>query len=304
MLTIVAKELDDENLPADILSFYRSFPAHQEDHFSSGNCSSCQFIQANVNLYMKPIVTLSFVALVVFGSLSFSFCRHNPERKNHTPGFAVVELFTSEGCSSCPPADEVMIRLAKEFPADVYFLGYHVDYWDYIGWKDVYSKAEHTEKQRKYSDVFGLNSIYTPQAVINGRKELVGSKENQLRAIIQQELKDSAISSVQIEAKKAGENKLVVSYKITRAEKSDVTIALVQLKAVSNVKRGENRGHKLEHINVVRDMRTISVNKDANGTVGIMLPAGLTSKDVKLIVFVQDKNSLRITAAAETMIKE
>src|SRR5258706_12849303 len=133
---------------------------------------------------------------IALAGLSFSFCNSKATKKITHPaggnGFAVVELFTSEGCSSCPPADEAMIRLAKEFPEHVYFLGYHVDYWDQLGWKDEFSNADYTERQQHYSTVFGENSIYTPQAIVNGEKELVGSREGELRNIIQQDLKNTA----------------------------------------------------------------------------------------------------------------
>src|SRR5947209_3544323 len=89
------------------------------------------------------------------------------------PGFAVVELFTSEGCSSCPAADETLAKVAREYPENVYVLGFHVDYWDRLGWKDVYSSADYTNRQREYAQQFNLNSIYTPEVVVNGRVEFV-----------------------------------------------------------------------------------------------------------------------------------
>src|SRR6476620_2894673 len=103
---------------------------------------------------MKKINTLSFLSIAVLATLCFSFCggkaAKNEDSSTNDNGFAVVELFTSEGCSSCPPADDAMIKLAKEFPEHVYFLGYHVDYWDYIGWKDQFSSADSTTRQNKY----------------------------------------------------------------------------------------------------------------------------------------------------------
>jgi hypothetical protein len=252
---------------------------------------------------MKPIITSSFVAIIVLTSLSFSFHTDNVKMKEVSEkGFAVVELFTSEGCSSCPPADEAMARLAKEFPDNVYFLGYHVDYWNYIGWKDEFSKPGFTERQRKYSDVFGLNSIYTPQAVVNGKKEFVGSKENLLRSVIQNELKDSAGSAIVIETKKTGEKNISVSCRINTDGKSLLNIALVQLQAVTHVKRGENSGRKLGHINIVRELKTVAVNNGTTITLDLPVPPGLTTKDVKLVAFMQDKQSMRITGAAETII--
>jgi hypothetical protein len=221
-------------------------------------------------------------------------------------GFAVVELFTSEGCSSCPPADEAMIRLAKEFPDHVYFLGYHVDYWDYLGWKDEFSNAEYTERQQHYSTIFGTDNIYTPQAIVNGEKELVGSRESQLKSLIQQALKDTvsaAPAAIGLTAKKTDENNISVSYKISGTSKTSLHIALVQLMASSNVKRGENSGHLLNHINVVRAFKTILIDKNADSSIILPVPNGLSAKDCKVIAFIQDDRYLKISGATETNIE-
>ena len=114
---------------------------------------------------MRPICTIPFVGIMILAGLSFSINGSMPEKKETKAdhGFAVVELFTSEGCSSCPAADEAIIHLAKEYPRNIFILGFHVDYWNYIGWKDEYSRATYTERQKLYADKFNLNSIYTPQ---------------------------------------------------------------------------------------------------------------------------------------------
>src|SRR5258706_5818556 len=154
------------------------------------------------------MIYLSFTGILLLSVLSLSFCSSRTSAKETKSvsdnGLAVVELFTSEGCSSCTPADEAMIKLAKEFPEHVYFLAYHVDYWDYIGWKDQFSNADYTKRQDKYAEVFKLNSIYTPQVVINGEKELVGSRESQIRTDIQQELKKEGASVIGLVVKKTG----------------------------------------------------------------------------------------------------
>jgi hypothetical protein len=248
---------------------------------------------------MRLINIFSFTGIVIFAVLSFAFCGSKTTKKETmaSNGFAVIELFTSEGCSSCPAADETIIKLAKEFPEHVYFLGYHVDYWNYIGWKDEFSNADYTKKQNRYAEVLGLSSIYTPQVVVNGEKEFVGSKESQLKTTIQEALKGPASSAIELNAKKNGEDNITVSYKVTNAGKTLLNIALVQLKATTNVKRGENSGHQLNHINVVRELRTIAIDKDANASVDFKIPSGLTSMDVRLIAFIQDRNSLKITGA-------
>jgi hypothetical protein len=254
---------------------------------------------------MRPICTISFAAFVAVAALSFTVTGNDnmdvaPVDTNK--GFAVVELFTSEGCSSCPPADDAAIKLAAEFPDRVYFLGFHVDYWDYIGWKDEYAKASYTERQRQYGEVFHLNSIYTPQAIVNGKKELVGSKENQLRAIIKEQLNESSSAAIELTAK-AWEKNITASYTAGNVGKSVLHIALVQLKAVTNVKRGENSGHKLNHINIVRDFKTIELNKELKGSAEFSIPKGLSAKDVKLIAYIQDKDSQKIIAASASIIQ-
>jgi hypothetical protein len=254
---------------------------------------------------MKTKYYFSFIGVIAIAVLSFSFCNSKAMKKETKPasGFAVVELFTSEGCSSCPPADEVVIKLAKVFPKNVYFLGYHVDYWNYIGWKDEFSNADFTKRQNRYAEVLGLSSIYTPQVVVNGQKEFVGSRESQLRTTIEEEMKGPVSSVIELTAKTAGAGNITASYKITNSGKLLLNIALVQLKATSNVKRGENSGHQLNHINVVRDLKTISIDKDANASVDFKIPTGISSKDVKIIAFIQDNNSLKITGATEATIQ-
>jgi hypothetical protein len=253
------------------------------------------------------IIYLSFSGIILLSVLSFSFCSSKASDKEvksvNDKGFAVVELFTSEGCSSCPPADEAIIKLSKEFPEHVYFLGYHVDYWDYIGWKDEFDNPDYTKRQNKYAEIFKLSSIYTPQAIVNGEKELVGSRESQLRSIIQEQLKTESSSTIELTAKRNDSGNVSVSYKVKSGEKAVLNIALVQLMATSNVKRGENNGRKLNHINIVRNLQTISINKEADSKAGFKIPAGLTSKDLKVIAFVQNEKNMKIAGATEASIQ-
>ena len=214
----------------------------------------------------------------------------------------MVELFTSEGCSSCPPADELAIKLSKEYPGNVYFLSYHVDYWNYLGWKDKFSNAAFTRRQGHYAEIFNLNSIYTPQAVINGKKEFVGSDQNRLRKTIMDELKDKSSADLSIEARVAGAN-ISVSYKTQTSDKNLLNIAIVQLNAETAVKRGENSGRHLKHINIVRDFQTNSLIQTAEGNLEFKIPTDLLPNEMKVIAFVQDKTSLKILGAVESLIK-
>lgn len=251
---------------------------------------------------MKPITTIPVAAALVITGLSFSFSGDITSSKNITSskGIAVVELFTSEGCSSCPPADEAAIRISRDYPDNVYFLGFHVDYWDGLGWKDEFSKQSFTDRQQKYAGIFNLNSIYTPQVIINGEKETVGSRETELRKIINGELKNEVADSIGLNMKVSGEN-IQIAYDVTARKL--LHLALVQLKATTNVKKGENSGHRLNHINIVRVFKTIDTGKARKGTIPFTIPEGLTTKDISIIAYLQDERTFQITGATQAFIQ-
>lgn len=235
---------------------------------------------------------VSFI-LVIIGCVSlYSFTRKKEQKTvAASNGFAVVELFTSEGCSSCPPADIAVADLQKEFPGNVFILSFHVDYWDYLGWKDEYSNAAYTKRQQDYGEYFSLSSIYTPQVVVNGEKELVGSNRNQLHTIVEKDLTDSPDAIIHLTAA-TNKMSVIVDYDYTSKEKSVINFALVQLQASSDVKRGENGGRKLQHVNVVRDFKTTEAS---SGKINLSIPAGLTPNDVKVIAYVQNVNNRKVT---------
>lgn len=248
-----------------------------------------------MKLRLYSLTALAGIAL--FGS---SFCKSKvaPQPAGTGHGFAVVELFTSEGCSSCPPADEAMIRLAREFPERVYFIGYHVDYWDYIGWKDIYASADFTERQQQYANAFGLKSIYTPQAIVNGETELVGSREGELKKLIQDELTSPATAALSLTTAQPDSAHISVVYKLSAPAKSVLHIVLVQKMAVSKVKRGENNGRELHHVNIARALKTVNVEGEAGSTISLAIPPGISRSDIKVIAFVQEKGNKKILAAA------
>lgn len=226
--------------------------------------------------------------------------KKNNITNNTNSGFAVIELFTSEGCSSCPPADEAVANLLKEYKSDVYVLGYHVDYWDNLGWKDAFSNAVYTKRQRDYARSFKLSSVYTPQVVINGEEQFVGSDENKLHASINKDLKQATNNDLNISAKASDNNKIDVSYQ-TNTTKNILNVALIQLSAETKVQRGENHGATLHHVNIVRNLQTVSL-KNNTGNILVDLPAGLSAKDCEVIAFTQNAN-MKITAAAKINIQ-
>ena len=244
-------------------------------------------------LFIIPILSLSSL-------ITTSFIRDAENKASQ--GFAVVELFTSEGCSSCPAADEAVIDIANRYKTNVFILGFHVDYWNYLGWKDAFSNAGYSERQKQYAAAFSLNSIYTPQIVVNGETEFVGSDKNKLQKNIEKELSNNTTSSIELSARETDDKKILVNVKTGNQPNGKINIALVQLKAQSNVAGGENAGRQLHHINIVRDFKTT----DATGkqaSVILNLPAGLLKKDCNVIAFIQDKNTLRTIDAASVTIQ-
>jgi len=223
---------------------------------------------------------------------------HVPASDGFTPakdGYALVELFTSEGCSSCPPADDLVASLPKTYPAGVYILSFHVDYWDRLGWKDPFSQAGFTQRQKQYGEVLMLNSIYTPQVIVNGRTQMVGSDKDRLRQAIDYQLAHT--TNPPIDATAHGTARTVtIDYALTGTGKSPATLqaALIQLQASTAVKNGENAGRQLHHANIVRDLKSSTKSK---GSLSLSLPTGLTAADCKVIVFLQDKETLKVEGA-------
>ncbi len=252
---------------------------------------------------MKKIF-LPGVALFVLITSAFT-CADSSIKKNITgninnDGFAVVELFTSEGCSSCPPADAVVANLLKEYKNDVYVLGYHVDYWDNLGWKDAFSNAVYTSRQRNYARSLKLSSVYTPQVVVNGEEQFVGSDETKLHASVNKDLKQTPVQNLSVTAKMDASNKVNVSYQ-TNTTGNNLNVALIQLNAETKVQRGENHGATLHHVNIVRNIQTISL-KNTTGNLLIDLPQSLSANDFEIIAFTQDAD-MKIKSAAKSNIQ-
>ncbi|MDE0723760.1 MAG: DUF1223 domain-containing protein [Alphaproteobacteria bacterium] len=182
--------------------------------------------------------------LAIFASLvsSTAVTEEAPSSK------VVVELYTSQGCSSCPPADKVLEELSHKYEKLVLPLSFHVDYWNYIGWEDPFSSKENTKRQRGYQKLSGRSSIYTPQTVINGKREMVGSHKNKVFTAVHTEAKmlderpdvtliqNAKDISVSIGAGKGSGDIIAVEY--TPHERTDVL-------------RGENRNRKLSNVNIV-----------------------------------------------------
>ena len=218
-------------------------------------------------------------------------------------GFALIELFTSEGCSSCPPADEALEEIQKKYnDKNVLVLSYHVDYWNKLGWKDIFSDASFTQRQEYYSNIFRLNNIYTPQAVINGKKEFIGSNKSKLTSSIEEQLNERSAVSIKLNAVQNTEGKIDVHYSAEGVEvkKEQAILVLIQKMATNEIKKGENKGKTLHHINIVRNIFYLPLKeKSTNFT----LPAGLQKEDVFVAGFIQDKRSGKIKAMESASVE-
>lgn len=226
----------------------------------------------------------------------------SPEKDRFEP-VAVVELFTSQGCSSCPPADKVLMDLtaqASKEKKNVFALSFHVDYWNYIGWKDPYSSAAFSDRQRAYAQAFGSTRIYTPQMIVNGKTEFVGSSEAKAHRVVLDALSRPASASVEIVADTNKENnELHIDYKVYgQSENTVLRIAIVEKHAETSVSRGENSGRMLSHANVVRAFRSIKVGAEGEGNVRLKKPGDLKSQNMEIIAYLQEVDSMEILAAA------
>jgi hypothetical protein len=211
---------------------------------------------------------------------------------------AVLELFTSQGCSSCPPADDLLGKYTVRVNENIFPLSFHVDYWNYLGWKDIYSMPAYSERQKKYASVLDLQSIYTPQLVINGNKECVGSNEATVANDVKEILKQPAAVRISGEAT-IRENSVAVACSVEGDFKNNVlNIALVEIKSSVPVKAGENNGATLNHYNVVRAWKVINTVSEKNNLV-VELPKDVSRANTKIILYTQNKETYKITGATQ-----
>jgi hypothetical protein len=223
----------------------------------------------------------------------------------------VVELFTSEGCSSCPPADALLSDLIRTQPVpNVTIIGFgeHVDYWDNLGWRDVFSSPAFTTRQSDYeSRVFRTGSIYTPQAVVDGRFQLVGSDRSALQRAIANAAR-GAKADVRVAASPTGASELAaqidvaIPSEMTTSHTLDVVVALVERNLATNVQRGENGGHLLKHGAVARTFTAAGAINPSSRTFStrltVPLEAGWKRPDLQIVAFVQDRTTKAIVGAA------
>lgn len=163
----------------------------------------------------------------------------------------VVELFTSQGCASCPPADALLMDLAAQ--ENVIALAQHVDYWDYIGWKDIFAQSDFSERQRSYAQVGGREMVYTPQMIINGVEAVVGARSDEITSLIREN--EARQNVVLISSDLKGNELSLEAAFAGDAVKGPLLIQVVQYSPLEEVQiaRGENAGRRLKYANVVKN---------------------------------------------------
>jgi hypothetical protein len=221
----------------------------------------------------------------------------------------VAELFTSEACSSCPPADMLLSRLVHQPLPDVEVLtvAEHVDYWDHLGWHDRFSSAEFSARQTIYdTNAFHRNEVYTPQLVIDGRFARVGSDADGIRRDIQKAA-EAEKASVTVGLEPAGDRRIGVDMRVqwpdARAFKGaiDAIVAATEDNLVTHVSTGENHGRVLRHDAVARWMRSVPVLRAGErvwqGRIEVPIAADWNPANVNVVCFLQERESRRIVGA-------
>lgn len=266
-----------------------------------------------LKLLQSPSLYGAGAGLVVL-FLLFNFSRSNGAAASHeteaTPQVVVVELFTSEGCSSCPPADALLKEISEKQPvpgAQVVALEEHVDYWNHLGWRDPYSTPEFSQRQSDYAHVFGTDGVYTPQMIVDGQSEIVGSRGAAAREAIQKAASRPKVEISLVEGANSSSDKLAISVQIRNSAgisvhgETELWVAVTEKGLQTEVKAGENSGETLKHAAVVRSLRKIENLRDLSGynrQVQIAINPGWKKENLAVVAFLAEKSSRKIIGAA------
>jgi hypothetical protein len=276
-----------------------TFPWDEHLSYEAGNSS------------MKTLLlSLLLTATVPMTSLLTNGSKADAVGTMRTP--VLIELFTSEGCSSCPPADTLLQKLDQQpiAGAELIVLSEHVDYWNHIGWKDPYSARLYSDRQSAYGKRFGLDSVYTPQMVVDGMSEFVGSNTSLANQAFEKALHRPKLP-VRLSSISVTSHLLTGHLETGSLDKSygtgdaDVYLVLALNRAESRVSAGENAGHNLQHVSVVRRISKIGAVKQGQALsqeVQVKLGPREDSDNLRLIAFVQESQQGRVLGAAAVRV--
>jgi hypothetical protein len=198
---------------------------------------------------------------------------------------AVVELFTSQGCASCPPADALLTSLAEE--GDVIALAYHVDYWDYVGWEDTFGKEDFSDRQRAYNESWGTSRIYTPQMVVNGAKGVVGSRRGEVHAAL-----DGASLPLAVDISRYGDMLKIAIPPNTSLDDAVVWMVTYLDRADVTIDKGDNAGKAMVYTQVVTNRQVLGMWEGATGAnLKLPIPEVLSDDSTGIAVIVQQENN-------------
>ncbi|MDB5242908.1 MAG: hypothetical protein JWP57_3533 [Spirosoma sp.] len=223
---------------------------------------------------------------------------HDPAKPATQP-VVVLELFTSQGCSSCPPADQALHDITKKAALAgqaVYSLSFHVDYWNRLGWQDPFSSRQFTDRQRQYDRALKTQT-YTPQLVVNGRQNVVGGQKTTIEHAIQAIQKQPASAFIGVDGRLSrNARQVTVTYTLSAAGPYRLNVALVQKETRTAVKNGENGGRTLVSTNVVRQFKTTE-QPGTSGSVALPMPDGLQPDQTAVLVYVQRNDTGQVVGA-------
>ncbi len=215
----------------------------------------------------------------------------------------VLELFTSQGCSSCPSADALLKRVKQEGSQNVFTLSYHVDYWNYIGWEDPFSKPQFAKKQGIYNHKFRNRSNYTPQLVVNGMEHFVGSNSSRMNAVLKDYGKQKATNKISLSKVGQDQGKVKLNYEVL-GDTSDkmLRVLLVLDERTTHIKRGENRNRTLTNSNIVVGEQFAELS-GAKGTISVPVPNLVKAGEKLEVIVLVESDTYDITAAAKSSVK-
>jgi hypothetical protein len=252
--------------------------------------------------YLMRMGRFTALAILAFAAIYLSIVAAKTSEPGAPRKAVVVELFTSEGCSSCPPADELLTHLRQDLAAkniQVIPLGFHVDYWNSLGWKDRFSSAEFSRRQEQYTQSLRVDGPYTPEMVVDGAVEFVGNDAGQAQRSIREAASQPEVATVKISSAVA--DQLAVQAKMpSSAKDAQVVLAITEDNLMTQVGSGENGGRTLHHAAVVRELRRLGRLHEGSfeANVPLKLEKDWKRNDLRAVVFIQEGPSGKILGAA------
>jgi len=253
----------------------------------------------------KSVLSLILAVAYMVTLCAFVFLhRHTiplSKKSNSTQNsFALVELYTSEGCSSCPAADKLLssIMASETYSKQpVYALAFHVDYWNHLGWKDALSNHDYSERQRLYDEALKADT-YTPQMIVNGHDAFIGSDKAEADKVIRNALAQTPTASIQSHITQQDKQHITLHYILSgQYNGCRLYAALTENNIEHRIGNGENNGRTLHHDHVVRSLIPISDKPTSEGDATVYIPVGVNTQESSVILFLQDTRNFSIKTA-------